>query len=51
MNNEYTEPITDLPTTFITINNKKIRDYFGAPETLKELEDLIDQMFLQSITK
>ena len=43
MKNEYIEAISDLPTTFICIKEKKIKDYFGAPKTLKELEELIDR--------
>lgn len=48
----YTSNITDFPTTYITYRNdekaKKIMDYHGAPQELKELEnelhDLIDQL-------
>ena len=43
MKNEYVEAISDLPTTFICIKEKKIKDYFGAPKELKELEELIDK--------
>ena len=43
MKNEYVEAISDLPTTFICIKEKKIKDYFGAPKELKELEKLIDK--------
>jgi hypothetical protein len=50
MKEEYSEPISDLPTTFIQIKNKKIKDYVGAPKTLKNLEKLIDQIYLQTIT-
>jgi len=50
MKDEYSEPISDLPTTFIQIKNKKIKDYVGAPKTLKNLEKLIDQIYLQTIT-
>jgi len=49
MKDEYSEPISDLPTTFIQIKNKKIKDYVGAPKTLKNLEKLIDQIYLQTI--
>jgi hypothetical protein len=42
----YEESITDLPTTYVTITaggrTKKIKDYYGAPAGLKELEDAID---------
>jgi Domain of unknown function (DUF6438) len=38
--------VTDLPTTFVTITSggrsKRIEDYFGAPDSLKELERQID---------
>lgn len=50
MKNEYSEPITDLPTTYITINRKTIKDYTGAPEELKKLEELIDQIYLQTVS-
>ena len=49
MKEEYSEPISDLPTTFIQIKDKRIRDYTGAPKKLKNLEKLIDQLYLQAI--
>ena len=49
MKEEYSEPISDLPTTFIQIKDKKIRDYTGAPKTLKNLESLIDQLYQKAI--
>ena len=49
MKEEYSEPISDLPTTFIQIKDKKIRDYTGAPKTLKNLENLIDQLYQKAI--
>ena len=49
MKEEYSEPISDLPTTFIQIKDKKIRDYTGAPKTLKNLENLIDQMYQKAV--
>ena len=49
MQEEYSEPISDLPTTFIQIKNKRIRDYTGAPKTLKNLENLIDQLYQKAI--
>ena len=49
MEKEYSEPISDLPTTFIQIKDKKIRDYTGAPKTLKNLENLIDQLYQKAI--
>lgn len=46
--NEYTGKITDLPTTYISfIHNgqtKKIRYYYGAPEKLKELEEILNKI-------
>ena len=49
MKEDYSEPISDLPTTFIQIKNKRIRDYTGAPKTLKNLENLIDQLYQKAI--
>ena len=49
MKKEYSEPISDLPTTFIQIKDKKIKDYTGAPKTLKNLENLIDQLCQKAI--
>jgi hypothetical protein len=38
--------VTDLPTTFVTITSegrtKRVEDYFGAPESLQEFEQQID---------
>jgi len=51
LNDEYSEAITDLPTTFIQIKDKRIRDYTGAPKKLKNLEKLIDQLYQKSIMK
>jgi hypothetical protein len=43
---EYTEEVTDLPTTYLTFEHrgfkKKITDYYGAPEELKKLEKLVE---------
>lgn len=43
---EYTSKVTDLPSTYLTFthNNKtkRVRDYHGAPEQLRELEKLIE---------
>ncbi len=43
---EYTAQVTDLPTTWITYNNgvidKTIKDYYGSPEALKNLEKLVE---------
>ncbi|UII27824.1 DUF6438 domain-containing protein [Fulvivirga maritima] len=39
---EYTANISDMPTTYLTFNHKgkvkKVKDYHGAPESLKKLE-------------
>ena len=48
MKKEYSEPISDLSTTFIQIKDKRIRDYTGAPKTLKKLENLIDQLYQEA---
>jgi hypothetical protein len=49
---EYTANITDLPTRYITFSykgeEKKIKDYYGAPEELKELEFML-QSFLDRV--
>ncbi len=41
--NEYTEEVTDLPTTYLTFTHKgkvkKIKDYSGAPQKLIDLEN------------
>ena len=49
LKDEYSEPITDLPTTFIQIKNKRIRNYTGAPKKLKNLEKLIDQLYQKAV--
>ena len=49
LKNEYTERITDLPTTYIMINNKKIKDYYGAPSKLKDLEKMIEKIILEKL--
>ena len=42
MENEYVKPWTDLPTIYLFYSNrskqKRIKDYYGAPEELKNLE-------------
>lgn len=39
---QYTAPISDYPTIYLTFNykgrEKKIEDYYGAPQELKDLE-------------
>ena len=49
LKDEYSEPITDLSTTYIQVFDKKIRDYCGAPSELKELEFLIDEICFRYI--
>ncbi|MGY8980188.1 MAG: DUF6438 domain-containing protein [Flavobacteriales bacterium] len=51
MEDEYSEKITDLPTTYIQIKNKKIIDYIGAPKELKKLEDKIENLIFKKIVK
>ena len=51
MQDEYYEPISDLPTTYIRIREKQIKDYVGAPKELKILEELIDKTYLKAITE
>ncbi len=45
---EYTSAVTDMPTTFVSYSigkdSKKIRDYFGAPNELKDLEKLVAEI-------
>ena len=44
--NEYTAEVTDLPTTFITLEHKgqskKIKAYYGTPESLQALIAEVD---------
>ena len=49
LKSEYTENISDLPTTFISINKKTIKDYYGAPKELKDLEKLIESIVLEKM--
>ena len=43
---EYTDQVTDLPTTWVTFKHgpisKTIKDYYGAPEELRALEKLVE---------
>lgn len=45
---EYTQSVTDLPTTYLTYSKsgitKRIRDYYGAPPELKRLEGIIENI-------
>lgn len=46
LNDEYTARVSDLPTTLLKYtsndNTKTIRDYYGAPEKLKNLEGSLE---------
>ena len=48
LRDEYTEKVTDLPTTITSIiidgKTKKIVNYYGAPKKLNELENKIDEI-------
>jgi uncharacterized protein DUF6438 len=48
LENKYRQLITDLPTTFVTVtrdgHSKQVEDYFGAPKSLRDLEQQIDDM-------
>jgi hypothetical protein len=48
MRDEYTALITDQPTTYTTLTigsrTKRIKDYYGAPAALKEIEHRIDEV-------
>ena len=50
LENEYYKQVMDLPTTYIFYNDgvrqKKIKDYYGAPEELSRLEQNIEEMVL-----
>ncbi|MBL3654947.1 DUF6438 domain-containing protein [Fulvivirga sediminis] len=45
---EYTANISDMPTTYLTFNHngrvKKVKDYHGAPESLKILEKQVAEL-------
>ena len=46
LRDRYTMDVTDLPTTFVTITSggrtKRVEDYIGPPDGLRELEEQID---------
>ena len=48
MRDEYTAPVTDHPTTYVTVisgaRHKSIKDYCNAPPALKEIEQRIDEV-------
>ncbi len=47
LKDKYTERITDLPTTYVTLvlgdRSKTVEDYHGAPKALRDLERHIDE--------
>ena len=47
MKEQYAAPITDLPSCFVIIECKKVEDYFDAPNELKELQQMIDNLFFK----
>lgn len=51
----YDGEVSDLPTTYITYNKdghrKKIMDYYGAPEKLRNLENSIETLVLSKKMK
>lgn len=51
--NEYTSKITDLPTTYISFTDKgqtkRIRDYSGAPQKIKDLEKVIEKIIESTV--
>jgi hypothetical protein len=55
LKNIYAEEISDLPTTYLTYikdgRRKKIMDYYGAPEKLRELENRIEKLVLSKKMK
>lgn len=50
MKDEYTRPVSDLPTTLVRIRTKSVKNHIGGPNSLKELEKMIDKVS-QQITK
>lgn len=49
LKNEYSENISDLPSTFTKIKDKKIRNHIGAPQKLRELEQIIEDIVLKKL--
>lgn len=49
---EYTAQVTDLPTTWVTFRHgemdKTVKDFFGSPEALKNLEKLVETIAEES---
>ncbi|KPL26642.1 MAG: hypothetical protein AMS23_00915, partial [Bacteroides sp. SM1_62] len=55
LRNIYDGLVSDLPTTYITYirdgRRKKIMDYYGAPATLRSLENRIETLVLSKKMK
>ena len=51
MDDKYTSSISDLPTTYIKIKNKKIIDYSDAPKELRDIEKLIDEICFKAVNQ
>jgi len=55
LKNIYDGQVSDLPTTYISYNKdgnrKKIMDYYGAPEQLRDLENSIETLVLSKKMK
>merc|ERR1712078_590852 len=49
LKNEYSENISDLPSTFTKIKDKRIRNHIGAPKKLRELEQIIENIVLKKL--
>ena len=47
MKDEYTGPVSDLPTTFVRIRTKSVKNHIGGPNSLRELEKMIDKVSQQ----
>ena len=45
---EYTASMSDLPTTYVYYtdlrNSKEIKDYYGSPQALKDLEERVEAL-------
>ncbi len=55
LKNRYHEYVTDLPTVYLTYRRegmeKKIMDYYGAPQELKDLEKQVESLVLSKKMK
>lgn len=51
--NQYTSNVSDFPTTYISFTDsgitKKIKDYYKAPESLKQLEKLLSDLVTDEV--